>query len=277
MTTEEAIRLLSEEFPFDGYFSRGTATIGSNRDIANTVQRFLEPGSRVLDFGCGPCDNLAILQSLGYQCSGYDDLQDAWHKIEGNREKIFAFAKSRGIDLRLAEGGELPFEKNSFDMVMLNDVIEHLHDSPRDLLNNLLELVRTEGLLLISVPNAVNIRKRIHVMFGKTNLPPFESYYWIPGSWRGHVREYVKDDLDRLAEYLNLRVMEIRGCDHMIEKLPRFAIPPYSLVTKIFQGWKDSWMFVAKKNPGWSPRKSLPEAEIISVMGIGNTYQFGDR
>jgi hypothetical protein len=34
----------------------------------------------------------------------------------------------------------LPFDKCSFDMIMLHDVLEHLHDSPRDLLNDLFEL-----------------------------------------------------------------------------------------------------------------------------------------
>ena len=47
-----------------------------------------------------------------------------------------------GIDYRVASAGPMPFERESFDLVMSNDVLEHLHDSPREFLNDLLELVR---------------------------------------------------------------------------------------------------------------------------------------
>src|SRR4030042_560440 len=71
-----------------------------------------------------------------------------------------------GIDFKLSNNGYILFEKSSFDMLMMHDVLEHLHDSPRDLLNDLLELVKPEGYLFITVPNAVNIKKRISVLFG---------------------------------------------------------------------------------------------------------------
>ena len=58
-------------------------------------------------------------------------------------------------------------------MVMSHDVLEHLHHSPRDLLNDLCELIKPNALLFITVPNAVNIRKRIDVLRGKTNLPDY--------------------------------------------------------------------------------------------------------
>ena len=52
------------------------------------ILRYLQPGSTILDFGCGPCDKTAVLQFLDFHCSACDDLQDDWHKIPGNREKI---------------------------------------------------------------------------------------------------------------------------------------------------------------------------------------------
>lgn len=264
MTPEEAIRLAVERFPFQEYMITGTEVESAYLNIANTVLRYLRPGDKILDFGCGPCDKTSVLQFLGFQCSGYDDLQDDWHNIQGNREKILSFTKECGIEFKLASDGMLPFEKNSFDMVMLHDVLEHLHDSPRDILNDLLELAKTEGLLFVTVPNAVNIRKRIDVLFGRTNLSRFDIYYWYPSSWRGHIREYVRDDLDKLSEYLNLEVLELRGCDHMLQKLPVAIRPAYLFLTGLFGGWKDSWLLVAKKRQGWVSRKSLPHDQLIS-------------
>jgi SAM-dependent methyltransferase len=276
MKPEEAIELAIERFPFGGYMVPEGVRKGAYSTIAHTALRYLTPGSTVLDFGCGPCDKTVILQFLGLECTGLDDLQDYWHKLPGNREKILRFAQDCGVDLRLANGGELPFEKHRFDMIMLHDVLEHLHDSPRDLLNDLLELARPEGLLFVTVPNAGNIRKRLDLLRGRTNLPRFEGYYWYPGSWRGHIREYVRDDLVKLCEYLDLDVLELRGCDHMLQKLPTTVRPLYLFVTRLFPGWKDSWLLVAKKRKGWASRKSLPHQELSRILGASTAYQYGE-
>lgn len=230
---------------------------GAYATIASTVLRYLQPGARILDFGCGPCDKTAILQRLGFQCVGYDDLQEDWHNHPGQRDRIVRFATECGIDFRLANGAALPFERNHFDMIMLHDVLEHLHDSPRDLLNDLLELAKPEGLLFITVPNQVNIKKRLEVVLGKTNLTAYETYYWSAKPWRGHVREYVRDDLVKLADYLGLDICELRGCDHMLQKIPARARAAYLAVTALFPDWKDSWLVVARKKKGWQPRKTL--------------------
>lgn len=258
MTPEKAIQLIRKEFPFAEHMNPGQ---GVYRNIVKTVLRYLKPGDKILDFGAGPCDKTAVMSLLGFKCVAFDDLQDDWHKIEGNRKKIFAFAKKFNICYKTMEGNEFTFKKGEFDMIVVNDVLEHLHDSPRDLINDLLQFVRPEGYLFVTVPNAVNLRKRIAVFFGKTNLPSFENYYWYPGKWRGHVREYVKDDLERLSEYLNLEVLELRSCHHMISKLPSFARPIFILLTSIFPGWRDSWLLVAKKKLEWKSRKSIHKVE----------------
>jgi 2-polyprenyl-3-methyl-5-hydroxy-6-metoxy-1,4-benzoquinol methylase len=277
MTVDAAIRRALEEFPFQGYMRPEPAARGPYSNVANTVLRHLRPGSTILDFGCGPCDKTAVLQFLGFDCAGYDDLQDEWHKSPGVRDRILAFANKCGIDFRQATAGALPFDKHSFDMVMLQDIVEHLHDSPRLLLNDLLELVKPNGLLFVTVPNAVNIRKRIDVLFGRTNLPPFDSFYWDPGSWRGHVREYVRNDLARLAEYLDLDVLELRGCDHMLEKVPRSLLPAYLLVTRSLRGWKDSWLLVARKKQNWSPKRTVPRDKLARNLGRTPAYDSPPR
>jgi SAM-dependent methyltransferase len=274
MTSEEAVQLACKRFPFQEYMTPGSGGDGPYLNIANTVQRYLKPGNRILDFGCGPCDKTSVLQFLGFQCSGYDDLQDDWHKIPGNREKIMSFARECGIDFKLAGDGAFPFEKQSFDMVMLHDVIEHLHDSPRDLLNDLLELTKPEGLLFITVPNAVNIFQRRRVLLGRTNLPAFECYYWYPGAWRGHVREYAEDDLVKLCDYLNLEVLELKGCDHMRMKLPGILHPLYQFITGIFTGWKGTWLLVARKKPQWTSKKVLPRDEFVKILGKYTPFKY---
>lgn len=159
-------------------------------------------------------------------------------------------------------------------MVMLNHVVEHLHDSPRDLLNDLLTLVKPSGLLFITVPNAGNVRKRLDLLRGKTNLPPYEGYYWYPGRWRGHVREYVRGDLTQLCRYLGCEILELNGCDHMLQRLPPWAEAIYLALTAVFPGLKDSWTLVARKRPAWVPRKSLSENDSGALLARSAGYDY---
>ena len=261
---DDARRRVHDRFPFPGFLDGALRT---TKTIADTVRKYIPPGSKILDFGCGPCDKTAVIQALGYECSGFDDLQDDWHLMSDNTLKIRTFAREFGINLKLASDGYLPFEKDSFDMVMMHDVLEHLHDSPRELLNDLAELIKTGGLLFITVPNAGNIRKRLALAAGKTNLPRFPTYYWYPGKWRGHVREYVKDDLRVLCSFLGFEIVALDSCHHMLRVVPRVVLPSYLLLTQLFRGWRDSWLLLAKKPEHWRPRKSLSKGGFAKLIG----------
>ncbi len=251
---EKSIDLAMQEawsdFPFADYIIKDS---GAYESLVTTVGNCLKSGSSILDFGAGACEKTALLSALGFQCSALDDLQDAWHLQDNNREKILAFARADGIDLRLREGNKIPFADESFDMVMATDVIEHLHESPRELLEALIKLIRPLGYLLITVPNAVNIRKRLDVLRGRTNLPDFSTYFHYPGQWRGHIREYVKDDLRQLAQYSGVEIVTLRGCHHVLQRLPRPLRPVYKLATAPFPSWRDSWTLLAQRPAAWQP------------------------
>ncbi|MEO8194595.1 MAG: class I SAM-dependent methyltransferase [Gemmatimonadales bacterium] len=261
----DAIKSVNSRFPIAGYMTP-VKHGGAYATIAETSLQYLQPGDAILDFGCGPCDKTAILQAIGFSCAGCDDLQEDWHHTPGQRDSILAFARESGIDFRLNSGSGLPFEHARFDMVMMHDVLEHIHDSPRELLNDLLELAKPEGLLFITVPNQVNIKKRIEVLLGRTNLTAYETFYWSDIPWRGHIREYVRDDLVKMADYLGLEILELRGVDHMLQKIPPAARPPYLLATALFNGWKDSWLMVARKKKGWMARRSLSHEEKKEIL-----------
>lgn len=265
----DAIERVAARFPFPGYVE---PTAGAYRTIAEVALRYLPRGASVLDFGCGPADKTAVLSELGYRCSAYDDLGDWWHKLDGNREKILEFARAARIDYRPAKPGRLPFEPESFDMAMLHDVLEHLHDSPRDLLNDLTELIKPGGFLFATVPNAVNIRKRLEVLRGRTNMTRFWYFYWLPGEWRGHIREYTKGDLASLSDFLGLERVELRAVDHMLQNVPRRLLTAYMGVTRLFPGFKDSWLLLLRKPAGWTARRQLPETEAKGLRESFSGY-----
>ena len=267
---EEAIRRTTEAFPLSGIDRRTESQPIALRTVASTALRYLEPGSRVLDFGSGTGHKSAVLQCLGFQCCAVDNLQDAQ---PGEAEQILAFNREFGVDFRLAEeqnsGGDgkvfLPFEAGSFDMVMLHHVIEHFHDSPREPLNDLLELTKRGGVLFVTVPNAGNIRKRLYLLFGKTNMPPFGGFYWDAGPWTGHIREYVRGDLQQLAQFTGLETLELRGVDDLaaVARYPTIVRYGYGLATGVVRNWKDTWLFVGRKGDNWRPQRSQPGGQQV--------------
>ncbi len=266
MTPEEAVEIVRKDYPFEACHPMNQPKAVN---IARTVLKYLKPPAKILDFGAGPCDETAVLSVLGFECSACDDLKNPWHKVSGNQEKILTFAARFNISYcQIDKETDLPFEKSEFDMLMLNDVLEHLHESPRDLLNDLLSFVKPRGYFFVTVPNAVHLMKRIKVVLGRTNLPSFKLYYWLPGPWRSHIREYVMDDLVELAKYLGLDVLELHGCHHMLESIPSFLRPIWIGLTSVLVTGRDSWLLVARKKPGWAPKKSVPQKELDTILGF---------
>jgi len=271
MTVDAAIAKVEDAFPVRGYMEKMDS---SYRNVAEVVLRNLAPGSSILDFGSGPCEKAAILSVLGYKCSAHDDLEDEWHLMDDNVARIEAFAKMFGVNFSRGDGKTIPFERESFDMVMLHCVVEHLHDSPRYLLNSLIKLLRPGGLLFITVPNAGNIRKRWLLLSGGTNYPRFEAYYWSRNSWRGHVREYVISDLAKLSAYLRLETVELRSCHHRIAQLGPVFRAIFRGVTVLLPAWRDSWSLVCRKPIAWAPADELPEAEWRRVLAREAPYPY---
>lgn len=221
-------------------------------NVAHVVSNYLAPRSRILDFGAGRCLKAAVLAELGYEVTAFDDFGNPWHTADpARRDRIIRFATNNGVKV-ITSLDDAP----RVNMSMLHDVLEHLPDSPRPILERLLGLTDPKGYLFVTVPNAVNLRKRLAVIRGATNHASFTDYYWHEGPhWRGHVREYVRDDLSQLARFLDLDVLELRSCHHMLHKIPRIVHPLFRLSTRAFPGWRDTWLLVGRKQIGGQSSK----------------------
>jgi SAM-dependent methyltransferase len=263
---EEVMR----DFPFPGYMEPKWHAYDT---IARNCLRLLPVGARILDFGAGPCEKAAILSRLGYQCTAVDDLEDDWHQIGDNRDRLFAFARSQRVKLFVANQVPAELERSSFDMVMLHDIIEHFANSPRTLLVNLIELLRPGGYLYITVPNAVNLRKRLLVLTGQTNYPRYPAYFWSGDTWRGHKREYVKHDLDQLCKYLGLQKILLKGQHHRLRTIPARARWVYLHTVGLVDSLRDTLALIGQKQPDWKPVE-MQASEYNEIRKRETDYQF---
>jgi len=66
------------------------------------------------------------------------------------------------------------------------------------------------GRFVLGVPNAVNLRKRVTVPFGRSNWSRFEDWYEEPVFF-GHVREPTVADLNRIAADMGLVSWRVVG------------------------------------------------------------------
>lgn len=130
-----------------GYFTTAC------RDLSNTSQSAaislheliiangLKAGS-FLDVGCSTGKVIYHLQQLGWQAAGMDINADA-----------VAVALKNNLDVTLGELEQCPYPRESFDVIHMGDVIEHVR-SPRRTLLTAHSLLREGGLIVIKTPNA---------------------------------------------------------------------------------------------------------------------------
>ncbi len=110
---------------------------------------------RVLDAGCGEGYGTDLLASAGAASVVGVDVDEP--TIEHARERY-------GRDFQVADIAELPFEDDSFDLVVCFETIEHVADAPR-VVAELRRVLVEDGVLLISTPNPAEyvVENEFHV------------------------------------------------------------------------------------------------------------------
>ena len=163
----------------------------------NLIRRYAPlEGKRVLDIGCGLGAYVANFRRFTKEAYGMD--VDAPRLQEGRR---------RGIDnLLLAAAEALPFAEGSFDVIVLNEVIEHVRDDAATL-REACRVLRPGGKVVIYAPNRLYPFETHGVYLGHRyifgNIPLIN---WLPDVLRRHLvphaRAYTADDIRRLTRGL---------------------------------------------------------------------------
>ena len=255
-----AIADLRGKYPFPEIIDDTGDTI---KAIALVIKRLVSSPGRILDLGCGAMDKVMVYQKIGYQCCAADDFQDAWHRDQNNLSPVTELAKSFGIEVYAQESPlQIPWDKESFDAVTIINVIEHLHESPRDMLNLAGDYLKPGGLLLVVMPNSVNFRKRMSVVFGRSNYTPVRGLYEFEGIWRGHTREYTLQETRLIIEWTGFDVVSSNTFHGLLNtrlksSALRFLFKAFCLVAP---GFRDSVLVAARKPNGWIQREPDPDA-----------------
>ena len=96
-----------------------------------------------------------------------------------------------------------------FDIVLFYETMEHLLAPDELIMKNISNILKPQGILLGSVPNALNMEKRIAVILGKNvvHWPKKDIVSGVFGGY-GHIREYAKYEVKDLLinEFMNIKI-----------------------------------------------------------------------
>jgi SAM-dependent methyltransferase len=123
---------------------------------------------RVLDFGCGSGEVLRLLRQQGVECFGTDVFYEGTttHDIPAVHRLL-----ETQVIRRIPEGGRLPFQDGWFDLIISDQVFEHVEDTETTV-RELDRILKDEGTMLHHFPSKDVLREgHIHIPLAH-RLPP---------------------------------------------------------------------------------------------------------
>jgi SAM-dependent methyltransferase len=188
-------------------------------------------GRHVFDLGCGLGEYVRAMARRGAHALGGDiavtRLIEARARVQRDPS-----AESALVDGFLVSAGEtLPFADGSLDVIVLNEVIEHVADD-RATLQEIARVLPVGGVCVLFAPNRLypfethGIYLRRRYVFGNI---PFVN--WLPRALRDrlvpHARAYRHGDWRRLVDGLPLNITHhgyvYPGFDNIEARAPRLA------------------------------------------------------
>lgn len=153
------------------------------------ITRHLPINGVLVDIGTGSGIAPRFAMALGAQVITLDSYASAGASAIEN-------ARAAGMTGHFCDVEREPFpiESGVADCVFFGDVIEHLHNSPRPVLYEILRVLKPNGVCICVTPNAVRLTVRLKLLMGLSNWADIHEFLDEKMHF-GHHHEYTVDDL----------------------------------------------------------------------------------
>lgn len=178
------------------------------------IKQMVFPG-RLLDVGCGAGFFLKLAEDTGYTAEGVELSQYA-----------AKYGRSR-LGLRVFQGelDDAGFASDSFDIITLWHILEHVHD-PRRFLAQVNALLKQDGLLAVEVPNIEGMAARAAGVYWEL-LAPKEHFYYFDSRTLKQYLEESGFSVIRMKTFiwttpamiLNAKAGSLKGCGRFFLRL----------------------------------------------------------
>lgn len=173
---EDLVKHYSDQY-FEPYLE--TESIHLEKRFKKRIEeiRHLHYPGTILDVGCGAGFFLELATKTGYDTQG---VELSGYAAGYAQEKL-------GLSVFQGELADAPFEKESFDIITLWHILEHVHD-PRQFLGQVHHLLKPNGLLAAEVPNIGSRVARMAGVNWELMAPKEHFYYFNPST----IRQYLE-------------------------------------------------------------------------------------
>lgn len=197
------------------------------------LEKYIPHKGNILDIGCGKGHLLKQAKKRGWNCSGYD--------VDCN--SVDYFSKKLGIKMFCGNFEKIDWQPNSFNVVSMHHVFEHLKNpiSYLDIINSI--LVRN-GILFIVIPNIKSLSSILKFRLEKLGIRKnnIGKYY----DTSHHLFYYEPKTLSDILVKQGYKILHLRS-GHKVRPnqsmLKRYFLRNFS--EKI--PWKSTFLIIAKK------------------------------
>lgn len=151
----------------------------------NLLLKAVEPemDKTLLDVGIGTGFFATHLRSYGLVVKGIDP-----------SEKMLEVAKKRGFEVKIGSGENIPFENESFDIVLAMTSMEFSKD-PKKFLSEMVRVAKIEGKIVIAVLNILSLyglSRRLRGLYEKSVFSEahFYNYWELKSLLRNHLKNF---------------------------------------------------------------------------------------
>lgn len=155
--------------------------------ILDKVYRYKkeEAGQRILDVGSAYGFFLLFAKERGFDV----------HGIEISSETS-RYAKEHGIDVQHTTLLEAKLNESSFDIITMNNVLEHTLNPVAEL-TKAYKLLKSSGVIFIAVPNFDSLTAQV------------DAFYWKMKSWPNHMFYFTEKTLSAILRKAGFSVAEV--------------------------------------------------------------------
>jgi len=159
----EAVRGLLDEFTWNPWFTKSYWPENEPRIrlmARLALERFpAAEGRRAMEVGCASGFVAYLFRLLGFEVSAIDAYEDE------KRDELF---RKGGVAYQATNLNAVDplseFPQESFDLILLGEVFEHILNQPAGLLRSIFRLLRPGGLLILTTPNPSTLANAIRVL-----------------------------------------------------------------------------------------------------------------